>query len=74
MIVVSDTSPIINLAAIGELGLLPKLYNSIILPTAVFDEITITGAGLPSDAEIRNADWVEVRSPKNNPIGFVTFN
>jgi len=36
MIVVSDTSPITNLAAIGQLDLLRQLYKSIIIPQAVY--------------------------------------
>jgi len=36
MIVVSDTSPITNLAAIGQLDLLWQLYQTIIIPQAVY--------------------------------------
>ena len=32
MIVVSNTSPIIGLAAVGQLTLLQQLYSSIIIP------------------------------------------
>jgi uncharacterized protein len=32
MIIVSDTSPISNLAAIGQLELLQKLYGNVIIP------------------------------------------
>ena len=35
MIVVSDTSPIINLAMIGHLDLLHQLYGDIVIPSAV---------------------------------------
>ena len=65
MIVVSDASPIINLASIGKLDLLPDLYGKIILPIAVFEEITVAGAGQPGDAEVRTASWIEVRSCQN---------
>jgi predicted nucleic acid-binding protein len=36
MIVVSNTSPIINLAAIGQLELLRHPYGTITMPQAVF--------------------------------------
>jgi len=36
MIVVSNTSPITNLAAVGQLQLLQQLYNNIIVPAAVY--------------------------------------
>ncbi len=60
MIVVSDTSPVINLAIIGKLDLLPRIFNRIIVPHAVFDEITVKGADMPGADEIREATWVEV--------------
>jgi hypothetical protein len=65
MIVVSDTSPIINLAIIGELHILPAAFGKIIIPESVFREITIGGAGMPGAAEIGLADWIEVRKCSN---------
>ena len=35
MIVVSDTSPILNLALVGALDVLPRLYGQILIPQAV---------------------------------------
>jgi len=43
VIVVSNTSPIINLAAIGKLEILQKLYEKIFIPQAVYYEISIAG-------------------------------
>ena len=40
MIVVSDTSPLIALMKAGQLELLEKLYGNVIVPQAVFDELT----------------------------------
>lgn len=60
MLIVSDTSPIINLATIGHLHLLPDLFKEIVLPTAVFHEIVVVGAGEPGAEEIKNASWVKV--------------
>lgn len=42
--IVSNTSPIINLARIGYLDLVPALYTKLVIPSAVFDEVT--GLGL----------------------------
>ncbi|OWY66582.1 hypothetical protein B7486_36120 [cyanobacterium TDX16] len=40
MIVVSDTSPINNFAAINRLNLLQQLYGTINIPQAVYRELT----------------------------------
>ena len=40
MIIVSDTSPINNLAAINHLYLLRQLYGTVIIPEAVYQELT----------------------------------
>ena len=39
MIIISDSSPLISLALIGNLSLLEKLYNEIYVPTAVYEEV-----------------------------------
>ena len=62
MIVVSDTSPIINLAVIGQLRLIPLLFERVVIPPAVYREVVVQGAGLPGSEEIKNADWVIVRA------------
>ena len=68
MIVVSDASPIINLSIIGKLGLLKGLYEKVAIPQAVFDELTVKGAGQPGDLEVRNANWIEVISCEDTEL------
>lgn len=43
MIVVSDTTPLISLFKIGRLDLLEKLFGEVLIPRAVFSELTIDG-------------------------------
>ncbi len=62
MTVVSNTSPIINLAAIGQLDLLRERYTTIHIPDAVYREITVYGAGRPGDVEVRTSAWVVRRT------------
>ena len=59
MIVIADTSPIINLAAIGQLDLIRRLYGNIWIPDAVYREIVETGAGEPGSVEVREFAWIE---------------
>ena len=59
MIVVSNTSPIINLAAIGQLELLKLLFGTIAIPQAVYHEIVIKGQGQAGAIEIEASKWFE---------------
>ncbi len=59
MIIVSNTSPIINLAAIGRLELLHHLYGTIIIPYAVYHEIAISGHEQAGATEIQTWQWFE---------------
>jgi uncharacterized protein len=54
MIVVSNSSPLISLGAIGRLELLLKLYGAISIPRAVHDEVTVTGSGRPGAVEVQS--------------------
>ena len=65
MIVVSNTSPIINLAAVGQLGLLRQLYSRVIIPQAVYHETVVVGAGQPGVIEVTTFDWIETRRATN---------
>lgn len=66
MTVVSDTSPIVNLAAIGHLHLLRDLFGSLTIPAAVYREIAVEGAGQPGANEVGAADWITTR-PVESP-------
>lgn len=58
MVVVSDTSPITNLAAVGHLNLLQLLYGQITIPDEVRDELVLGGAGNnPGANEVLSAGW-----------------
>jgi uncharacterized protein len=60
VIVVSDTSPIANLAAIGRLALLQSLYGRIVIPEAVYSEI-IAGGEDAGATQLPALDWIETR-------------
>ena len=68
MIVVSNTSPLINLANIGQLHLLKQLYGQVIIPPAVYDEIVIAGVGQPGAMEVKTYDWFKVEQISNQQM------
>ena len=59
MIVVSNTSPIINLAAIKQLELLQYLFGRIIIPQAVYHEIAVRGYAQAGATEVQTYRWFE---------------
>ena len=59
--VVSDTSPLINLAAIGHLDLLRALYGKVRIPNAVYREIDRFEEQPGADA-VQSMDWIGVQS------------
>jgi predicted nucleic acid-binding protein len=44
MIVIADTGPINYLVSIGHIDILPKLYSTVLIPSAVRDELQDAGA------------------------------
>lgn len=64
MVVVSDSSPLIILSKLGQLEVLRTLFNTVLIPPEVYDELTqqTTKFGV---SEIVNAasDWLQVQTP-----------
>ena len=67
MIVVSNTSPITNLAAIGQLDLLHQIYREVVVPEAVFQELTAESGQHPG-AVVRELDWIRSRSVSKSAV------
>lgn len=65
MIVVSNTSPIINLACIGQLDILRQLYGAIAIPSSVYHEVAVTGIGEAGSREVQELDWIETKKITN---------
>jgi uncharacterized protein len=66
--VVSDASALINLARIGELDLLRRLYGELLIPEAVWREVVVEGAGQPGAEEVGAASWIETRDVANENL------
>jgi len=65
MIVVSNSSPLVSLCAIGRLELLRNRYGTISIPRAVHYEVAVQGSGRPGAAEVQTFDWNTFREGGN---------
>ena len=65
MRVVSNSTALMHLPAMGRLGLLHDLFPEIHTPEAVYEEVVVRGRGKPGAAEIAGADWVKRHSVGN---------
>ena len=68
MTVVSDTSPITNLAAIGQLNLLRNLYGNITIPEAVYAELTDLDIPVAGTTEVQTLAWIQTRPVANRNL------
>ncbi len=68
MIIVSDTSPTNNLAAINHLHLLHQLYGTVFIPEAVYRELTDPTFPVAGAAEVQTFDWIETCAISNRTL------
>jgi predicted nucleic acid-binding protein len=68
MIVVSNTSPLTNLVAIGQFDLLRRLYASLYIPAGVWEDLNASGQHWPGRDEVAAADWIQTRAVKNQTL------
>jgi uncharacterized protein len=68
VIVVSDTSPINNLAAINHLHLLQQLYGTVIIPEAVYRELTDPNFLVAGAKEVQTFPWIQTRQIQDRTI------
>ena len=65
MTVISDTTPIISLIKINRLDLLQKLFGEILIPEAVYKELT-TNIAFKNEADIvKNSDFLKTSAVQN---------
>lgn len=55
--VVTNSGPLIALASVGQLDLLRALYTTVLVPDAVWREVTEAGAGRPGARELSITSW-----------------
>jgi len=58
VIVVSNTSPLTNLAAIGQLDMIRQLYGQLHIPIGVWNELNANGVAWPGRDEVMESSWI----------------
>ncbi len=59
-VIVADSSPLIGLARIGRLPLLPRMAKRIVVGHAVWNEVTVAAPDAPGAEAIRNCGFIEL--------------
>jgi predicted nucleic acid-binding protein len=67
MKVVVNATPLIALSLVNRLDLLHRLFEQVIVPPAVYDEITAKDAGQAGVPALRSAAWIKVVSLESSP-------
>ena len=70
MPVVSNTSPILNLAIVNQLILLHQQFGEILIPNAVLDELKVSEKrpGSQAISEAISSGWIQSREVSNEPL------
>ncbi|VXD25452.1 Similar to tr/Q55985/Q55985 [Planktothrix serta PCC 8927] len=66
MIIISDTTPISELAKVNHLDLLPKLFGKVMIPQGVFDELQV--GQHPAAKIVQNLSWLEIVKVDNQQL------
>lgn len=70
MIVVADTSPLLHLARIGHLDLIPAAVGAVVVPQTVWNELFLAGTRPDVVASLRAAAWITVADdPPGEDLG-----
>jgi hypothetical protein len=62
--IIADSGPLISLAIIDQLDLLRQLYQRVLVPPAVWHEVTVKGRGMPGAYAVTQLTWLEIRKPE----------
>lgn len=63
--VVVNTTPLIALSHVGQISVLKKLYGEIIIPEAVYKEVSVKTESVCKKAVDSSLDWIRVEKIKN---------
>jgi predicted nucleic acid-binding protein len=60
MIVICDSSFLINLSLINQLRLLNEMYGEVLIPPGVYDEVVGVGVGRIGSEEVQNSEFIRI--------------
>ncbi|XOF33920.1 MAG: DUF3368 domain-containing protein [Candidatus Electrothrix sp. YB6] len=60
---VADSGPLVCLARIDQLDLLPGLFAEVLIPPEVWQEVTVRGRHYPGAYKVSQAGWLKIRAP-----------
>ncbi len=63
MIIISDTSPLVCLLHLEKINLLKNLFEDVIIPPAVFEELV--NAKIVDEAFLQSYTFIQIKSPSN---------
>ena len=58
---VANSTPLIALALIDRLSLLPAVFDEVLVSRSVYEEVAVKGGKRPGAQEVRSADWLQVK-------------
>ncbi len=64
---VVNSTPLIALAIVKQIALLEHLFDELFIPTSVYEEVVLKGRDRPGVFEIRNANWLIIKTPQPKP-------
>jgi hypothetical protein len=68
VIAVSNTSTLLNLALIDSHSLLEKLYENVLIPSAVLQELAAIASNRPTLPDLKILPWLASRAPTNTAL------
>src|SRR5207245_1983487 len=60
-LIIADSSPLIGLARIGQLHIVHSLSKRVVVPVAVWSEVTGARADAPGAREVASQTWIEIQ-------------
>jgi len=60
---IADSGPLICLARINQLELLPRLFSRILVPPEVWNEVTVRGKEHPGAQHVSQSKWLTLQLP-----------